>query len=308
MTDQQILLEQILSKVVETAVLGPQPPRGCDPAHARHLVHIHQRPAAREPRAPPPLQEHHPRHHAHVVLPAVAQLVPPFSLDDRGGGDLVDGPEVAVVGVEEDGLEDVLVVRLGGHGGVVVLPELVLVVCAVEGHFDLLHVRRVRVRVVHGAVAAGLAVLPLSFVFGKGDLRFLRCVLRWGAEGGLEGGFVVAGEVLAVAVGDGDVVVEVGAAQDEALAPGGCFAEEFLGVIGQDAEDHFVVGGSRAGGACVPAFALAGISLAGFGVEGGGFKDDTLRRAGFDRGDVGVGVDFDAFGFEVAAPVAVEGF
>ena len=42
--------------------------------------------------------------------------------------------------VEEDGLEDVVVVGDGGFVGVVIQAELVLVVGAVECHFNLLHV------------------------------------------------------------------------------------------------------------------------------------------------------------------------
>ena len=87
------------------------------------------------------------------MLPAMTELVPPFSLDDSRRVDLIDGPEVGVSIIEEDGLEDVIFVGDGGFGGIVVHAELVLVVCAVEGHFDFRHVFGIGVRVVHGSEA-----------------------------------------------------------------------------------------------------------------------------------------------------------
>ena len=54
------------------------------------------------------------------------------------------------------------------------------------------------------------------------------------------------------------------------------------------------------------AFALAGFGFAFFGVEGCGREDDAFVGAGFDGGDVGVGADVDAFGFEIGGPVTVE--
>lgn len=150
---------------------------------------------------------------------------------------MIDGPEVGVAVVEEDGLEDVILVGDRGFGGIVVHAELVLVVCAVEGHFDFRHVFGVRVRVVHGSVAWGFAVWALALVFGKGDLVFLLFVLWFGAEVGVELGFVVLLKVFRVGVGDGDIVKEFGASEDELFAPGGGFAEEFEGVVGEDAHD-----------------------------------------------------------------------
>lgn len=182
MTNQQILLQQILREIVENHILRPQPIRRRDPTDTRHLMHIDQRPAARERgmRIPPgPIDEHHVGHHAHVMLPPMPELMPPFLLYDLGFVDLVDGPEVGVCLVEEDGLEDVVFVGDGGFtgsGGAAVcgiLAELVLVVCAVEGHFDLVHVFRVGMGVVHGAEACGFVVRTRLFVLGEGDCVFL---------------------------------------------------------------------------------------------------------------------------------------
>ena len=122
--------------------------------------------------------------------------MPPFSFDDFGGVDLIDGPEVGVAGVEEDGLEDVVVVRDGGFIGIVIHPELVLVVCAVKGHFDFVHVFGVGMRVVHWSVTRWFAIWAFAFVLGEGDLVFLLFVLWFGAEFRVEVGFVVLLEVL----------------------------------------------------------------------------------------------------------------
>ena len=58
----------------------------------------------------------------------------------------------------------------------------------------------------------------------------------------VEGCFVHSLEVFAIRVRDGDVVVELGAAEDEAFAPGGCFAQEALCIVGEDGKDEFVKG------------------------------------------------------------------
>ena len=208
--------------------------------------------------------------------------------------------------VEEDGLEDVLIVRDGSFVGGVVHAELMLVVCAVEGHFDFLHVFGVGVGVVHGSVAAGFAVLAFFFVFGKGDLLFLLLVLGFGAEVGVEVGFVILGKVFAVGVGDGDVVEEVRSAEDELFSPGSGFAEELKSIVGENAHDHVVELFCDRGGASVTTFPLAGVSLALFGIEGCGFENDAFLRPRLDRCDIGICANGDTLGFQIVGPVAIE--
>ena len=112
------------------------------------------------------------------MLPAMAELMPPLLLDDLVPVDVVPGPQVLVVLVEEDALEDVCFVGDGrlvrARLLLVLLAELVLVVGAVERHFYLLGVLGVRVRVVHGPEAAGFAVVAVGLVPGEGQLAFLR--------------------------------------------------------------------------------------------------------------------------------------
>ena len=167
----------------------------------------------------------------------MTQLVPPFPLNYFVRVDLIDRPEVRVACVKEDGLEDVVVVGDGGFSGIVIHAELVLVVCAVEGHFNLLHVFGVRMSVVHRSVTWRFPVWTLAFILGEGDLLFLLFVLGFSAQLGVKMGFVVLLEVLGVGVGDGDVVEEFGASQDKSFAPGGGFAKEFEGVVGEDTHD-----------------------------------------------------------------------
>ena len=111
----------------------------------------------------------------------MAELVPPFPFDYFVRVDLIDGPEVGVAIVEEDGLEDVVVVGDGGFVGVVIHTELVLVICAVESHFDLLHIFGIGVRVVHGSETGWFSIWTFAFVLGEGDLVFLLFVLGFGA-------------------------------------------------------------------------------------------------------------------------------
>lgn len=240
MTDPQILLEQILREVIKPLIIRPKPIRRRDPTHTRHLMHIHQRPAPRKPGPVLPIDEHHPRHDSHIMLPAMPELMPPLALNNFILVDLIDGPEIAVRLVQKDGLEDMVLVGYGRFVGVVVQPELVLVICAVERHFDFLHVLGVRMRVVHGSVPARLTVLALLLVLGEGDLLLLLLVFGRGAEGGVEMSFVVLGKVLRIRVRDCDVVEEAGAAEDEPFAPGSCFTEEGLGVVGKNAHDEVV--------------------------------------------------------------------
>lgn len=163
--------------------------------------------------------------------------MPPFTLDDLGFIDLFDSPEVGMGFVEEDGLKDMLVVFDGCFVCAVVLSELVLVVCAVESHFDLLHIFGVGMRVIHWSVAAGFTTFAFLFILGEGDLLFLLFVLWFGAEVRAEARLVVFLEIFAVGVGDGDVVKEAGATEDEALFPGCCLAQDLECVVGEDAHD-----------------------------------------------------------------------
>ena len=207
-------------------------------------------------RIPPgAINEHHIRHHAHIVLPAMSQLVPPFSLNDFRFVDLVDGPEVGVILVEEDGLEDVVFVGDGRFMGRWrrgrVLAELMLVICAIKGHFDLVHVFRVGMRIIHWSKTSGFVLGTFHFGFRESDLVFLLFGFGRGAEGVGEVGFVVFLEVGGVGVGDCDVVEESGAAEDEAFFPVCGFSEQLFGVVGEDAHDEFVVGFRGCGGVFV---------------------------------------------------------
>ena len=238
--DPEILLEQILSKVIESFILRPEPIRRRDAAHARHLVHVDQRPAAGEEGVVFAVDEHHAGHDAHVVLPAVAELMPPFALDDLGLVDFVNGPEVRVGFVEEDGLEDVVFVGDRGFVRVLVHAELMLIVGAVERHLDLVHVFGVGMCVVHRSVPRRLSVLSFLFVLREGDLFFLLLVFGLRAEFRVEACLVILFKVLGVGVGDGDVVKEASATENELLAPSGGPAEKLFRIISEDTHDQVV--------------------------------------------------------------------
>lgn len=149
--------------------------------------------------------------------------MPPFPLDDLALVDLVDGPQVAVRLVKENGLKDVM---LNGDGGVFIVvvgvrvhAELVLVVVAVERHLDLPRVGSVRMRVVHGAITTRFAVLAFGLVLGEVDLLLLGLRLGFSAQFGLEAGFIVLFKVFGIRMGDGDVVEELGTPEHESFFP-----------------------------------------------------------------------------------------
>ena len=149
------------------------------------------------------------------------QLMPPLALNNLLFFDPINSPQMPLRLIQKDALKDMPIIRQRRLAIRTALPELMLVVRAIKGHLDLLRIGRVRVGVVHGAEPAGLAAGAARLVFGERDLGPLGVVLGLGAQRGLEAGFVHGGKVLAVGVGDGDVVVEAGAAEDEAFAPGG---------------------------------------------------------------------------------------
>ena len=147
----------------------------------------------------------------------VTELVPPVLTDDLRRVDVVDGPEMRVAFlVQKDGLEDV--VFKGDLGR-----ELGLVVCAVEAHFQLAAVLGVHLNVVHW----------LKGLLGHFEAHGL-VDAREGTDGlgGRVEVFVIALHVVAVGVGDGDVVGEFGAAKDFLFAIAGGGFEDSVGGVG----------------------------------------------------------------------------
>lgn len=177
---------------------------------------VDERPRSREARVSAAVEEPHPRDDEGVVRPGVAELVPPVLADDLVRVDLVDGPELFVVLVKVDGLEDVLVE--GDFRG-----ELALVVCAVEAHFELGEVLRVHFDHVHGLEE----LLGKAETCGLVDARELLDGLLFVVEV-----FVVLLHVVAVPVGDGDVVCELGGAEHTLLTEGCCAGEDALCGVG----------------------------------------------------------------------------
>jgi hypothetical protein len=66
----------------------------------------------------------------------VLELMPPILADDLVFFDLVNGPSLLVLLVQEDGLEDVVLDRP------LCILQLVLEVRAIEAHFEKLRIRR----------------------------------------------------------------------------------------------------------------------------------------------------------------------
>lgn len=172
------------------------------------------------------------------MLPSVPQLMPPLPLYDLRFIDLIYGPEMGVFFIQEDRLEDVVFIGDGGfvwgRGFLGVLTELVLVICAVEGHFDFMHVFFVGVGVIHWSIASRFIIWTGGLVFRERDLLFLRFGLGFRAQVGGEAGFVVLLEVVCVRVGDCDVIEEFCATKHELFFPICSFPQELFGVVGED--------------------------------------------------------------------------
>ncbi|KAK6341451.1 hypothetical protein TWF696_008525 [Orbilia brochopaga] len=82
-------------------ILSTQAPRRRNPTDHSDLMRIYQRPAAAKPRVLRrlPVQQPQPGYHEDVVLPGVAELVPPVRADLFGAADLgLRRPETAVAG------------------------------------------------------------------------------------------------------------------------------------------------------------------------------------------------------------------
>lgn len=124
----------------------------------------------------------------------MAKLMPPVLADNFRLVNLIISPEMPITFlVEENGLEDVVLERDRGR-------ELSLVVGAVKRHFQLGHVRRVGLDVVHWFEAVHLPVVTA----GDGHPSGVVCSGKSGD--GLVGGekvFVVLDYVGRVGVGDG---------------------------------------------------------------------------------------------------------
>ena len=142
--------------------------------------------------------------------------------------------------VEEDGLEDVAVVRHGCFAAVLVHAELMLIVRAVKGHLDFLWILSVRVGVVHGSITTWFAVWTRGILFCKADLVFLRSGLGMSGKVWIELRLVYFPEVIDVGVGHRNIIVESCASKDELLPPACSLAKQSLGVVRQDSKDHFV--------------------------------------------------------------------
>lgn len=176
------------------------------------------------------------------MLPPMPELPPPLSCNDLVRINILPRPQVLLPIVQVDGLVDMPV---GLQRGVPLsdsLPELMLVIRAVEPHLNAPRCVGKRVRKVHRREALpSLRCACRRLPFREGNLLPLGSGDALGAEIGLVPRLEDTVEVRTVGVGDGDVVVKGHAAEDVPLAPGGVFAEQGLGLVGGKRKDQFVV-------------------------------------------------------------------
>lgn len=149
------------------------------------------------------LEEPHPGDDEEVVGEGVAELMPPVLSNNLTLVDFVDTPEMAIaLFVQVDSLEDMV---LEGD----FRRKLRLVVGTVKAHFELLEILGVFFDVVHGLIGF-LCHFEADGLVDAGDLSdgLVRVVEV----------LVVLLHVVAVGVGDGDVVGEFGATEHLSLS------------------------------------------------------------------------------------------
>lgn len=165
----------------------------------------------------------------------MAKLVPPIPFDHFRLFDFVEGPQVLLLLVQKD----CLIYRLIAPRFLLIRGlELVLIVTAIEGHFNQAGVGLISIGVVHWLVGAASSRLTL----GECDLFLLIIALGFRAEVWFKVGFVVFLEVILVCVRNGEVVVEGCTAENEPFTPGRRFSEYGQGIIGKNAEDNIIEG------------------------------------------------------------------
>jgi hypothetical protein len=146
-----------------------------------------------------------------------AELVPPVLTDDLVLVDLFAAPEVAIaVLVQVDSLEDVLLewdIRW----------ELTLVVCAVEAHLELGLVLGIHLDVVHGLERLLCVLQSLRLVDARKAGDGLLVVIEV---------LVVVLHVVAIPVGNRDIVRKLGRAEDLFLAKRGTWCKDTLSGVG----------------------------------------------------------------------------
>lgn len=248
-----------------------------------------------------PVDKHHPRDYPCVMLPSVAQLMPPFSLNHLALVDLINRPQVAVGLIQKNALEDMTVIRDWRSISIMVHAELMLVVCAVERHLNLLWVFCVGVRIVHGPITARFAFLAPCLIFGEFYLLFL--VLGFGlrTQFGIEACFVLLLEIFGIRVGDGDVIKEPRSTKDKFLFPSCSLPKKFFGVICEDCHDQLVkrLGFRNRTG-------LLALAVVLFSVEWSCLEYDTLFGSTHYGRDIGAGANVDSFRSEICSPVRVK--
>jgi len=232
--------------------------------------------------------------------------MPPLLLNDLALINLVYRPEMPVLLIQEYRLEDMILVGYRRLIRTVVNSKLMLIVRNIKCHLNLVHVFRVGMRIVHRTESRGFVTRSRSLVLGKSYHVLLLLRLRFSAKLGVKMRFEILLEVLAVGVGDSDIVEECCTTEYELLLPSGDFAEKLFGVVGEYAENHVIECFCCAGWAGVFATTKLVDTFLALGIKGARLQYNTILRTGEDGGDVSVSADFDSLRAEVGGPVAVE--
>ena len=95
-------------------------------------MHINKRPGSSKPCPVFAVDEHHAWYNPDIVLPPMAELMPPLTFNDLALVDLINGPQVALRLVKKDRLEDVPVELYWRLISIVIHSELMLVVRAIK--------------------------------------------------------------------------------------------------------------------------------------------------------------------------------
>lgn len=145
------------------------------------------------------------------------QLMPPLPLNNFTLINLIHRPQLIIILIQKDTLKSMPLILHRRRLRIMIHPKLMLVIRTIKTHLDLSRILLITLRIIHRTISTRLIIYASLLAFRECDLVALGYGSWFCAERGREERLVVFLEIFVVGVGDGYVVVEAGAAEDEFL-------------------------------------------------------------------------------------------